>query len=85
VRRQGLETPNPRIKSPLLSSILLSYLVTLHAGTCRELPDCAAGRESGGRAVPAATGPYRDIRANMEQPWARSFAQAADTVRNAAC
>ena len=35
--------------------------------------------------VPSATGPYRDIRANMEQTWRRSFAEAADTVRNCRC
>jgi len=34
------------------------------------VPDCTANRESGCRVVPAATGPYRDIRATMEQTWA---------------
>ena len=32
--------------------------------------------------MPGADGWYRDIRANMEQTWRRSFARAADTFRN---
>ena len=32
--------------------------------------------------MPAATGPYRDIRANMEQTWAMVVRPAADTFRN---
>ena len=37
------------------------------AGKCCDLPGCTANRETGCRVVPPATGPYRDIRANMEQ------------------
>jgi hypothetical protein len=77
--------PEPAVKSPLLCSILLLCLVSFCAEACRDLPDCTAGHESGCRVMPAATGPYRDIRANMEQTRGRSFAQAADTVRNSPC
>jgi hypothetical protein len=31
------------------------------------VPGCTANRDTGCRVVPPATGPYRDIRANMEQ------------------
>ena len=36
---------------------------------CRDVPDWTSTHESGCHVVPAATGPYRDIRANMEQTW----------------
>ena len=35
--------------------------------------------------MPAATGPYRDIRADMEQTWAMVVRPAADTFRNIPC
>jgi len=73
--------PEPAVKSPLLCSILLLHLVSSCAATCRDLPDCTASHESGGRAVPAAAGPYRDIRANMEQTWGgRSLRRQTQSV-----
>jgi hypothetical protein len=63
-------------------SILLLYLLSLYAAACRYVPGCTSDHESGCRVVPAATGPYLDIRANMEQTWATMFAQAAGTFRN---
>jgi integrase len=44
--------------------------------TCYDVPDCTANHESGCRAVPTATGPYRDIRANMEH-YRRSWLASA--------
>ena len=63
----GTRTPNPRIKSPLLSSILLPELVPSDDETCRYLPFCAGARIRGGLRIPRAAGLYRDIRANMER------------------
>jgi hypothetical protein len=63
----GTRTPNPRIKSPLLSSILLPELLPSDDSTCRYLPFCAVTRIRGGLRIPRTTGAYRGIRANMEQ------------------
>ncbi len=68
-----------------LESAALPVELAAHGAEPRyDVPDCTANRETGCRVVPAATGSYRDIRANMEQTWRRSFAEAADTVRNRA-
>ncbi len=70
VRRQGLEpqvrtgappgtrTPNPRIKSPLLSSILLFHLVSYGIVQCRDVP-FRAGRRTA--ALSARTGSCRGV------------------------
>src|SRR6266700_8393484 len=41
------------------------------AAKCYDVPGCTANWETGCRVVSPATGPYRDIRANMEQTWVR--------------
>jgi hypothetical protein len=51
----------PRIKSPLLGSILLPELVPGDDGTCRHLPFCAVARIRGGLRVLRTAGLYRDI------------------------
>jgi hypothetical protein len=56
----------PRIKSPLLYSILLPELVPTDAEICRDLPFCAVARIHSGLWIPRAAGGYQDIRANME-------------------
>ena len=61
----GTRTPNPRIKSPLLSSILLFRQVSYGSVRCRDVP-FPAGRRTA--TVSARTGScrvYRDFRANM--------------------
>ena len=68
----------PQIKTPLLRLILLLYLVSFCAEACRDLPDFTANHESGCRVMPAGTGPYRDIRANMEQTWAMVVRSGGD-------
>jgi hypothetical protein len=60
--------PNPRIKSPLLSSILLLELLSNNASTCRELSLCPVAGIRCALRVPDAAGAYRGIRATMEQP-----------------
>ena len=66
VRRQGLEPRTRRLRACCSAIELAAH----GAERCYDVPDYTANHESGCRAVPAATGPYRDIRANMEQPWA---------------
>ncbi len=39
------------------------------AAKCYDVPGCTANWETGCRVVSPAAGPYRDIRANMEQTW----------------
>src|SRR2546426_3617242 len=68
----GTRTPNPRIKSPLLCSILLSELLSSDNDTCRNLPFCAVAPIRGRLRIPGAAWAYRDIRANMEQTWMRT-------------
>ena len=41
------------------------------AAKCYDVPGCTANWETGCRVVSPAAGPYRDIRANMEQTWVR--------------
>jgi hypothetical protein len=54
----------PRIKSPLLCSIVHRYYQRLHARTSEDMPlTCIKSY----RVMTAAASPYRDIRANMEQ------------------
>src|SRR6266496_6405373 len=60
VRRQGLE---PRTRGLRVAA--------RGAERCYDVPGCTANRETGCRVVPPAAGPYRDIRANMEQTWVR--------------
>src|ERR1035441_440701 len=57
----------PQIKSPLLSSFILLELLSNNASTCRELPFCPIARIRGALRIPGGAGPYRGIRANMEQ------------------
>src|SRR5690348_18510816 len=64
----GTRTPNPRIKSPLLYSFFLLELLSSNAITCRELPFCPVARIRAALRIPGGAGPYRGIRANMEQP-----------------
>ena len=60
----GTRTPNPRIKSPLLCSMIPRYYLRLHARTSEDMPlTCMESY----RIMTAAASPYRDIRANMEQ------------------
>jgi Diol dehydratase reactivase ATPase-like domain len=56
-----------RIKSPLLSSIILLELLSNNASMCRELPFCPVARIRALLRIPSGAGPYRGIRANMEQ------------------
>jgi hypothetical protein len=57
----------PRIKSPLLCSFILLELLPDNANTCRELPFCPVARIRAALRIPGCAGPYRGIRANMEQ------------------
>jgi hypothetical protein len=41
--------------------------VSRSAEKCYDVPGCTVTQETGYRVVPPATGPCRDIRANMEQ------------------
>jgi hypothetical protein len=63
VRRQGLEPRTRRLRVCWLAI----FVVSDSAGKCCDVPGCTANRDTGCRVVPPATGPYRDIRANMEQ------------------
>jgi len=72
----------PRIKSPLFRSSFLLHLVLYYAAMGCDVPGCTAGCKSVRRTIPAAAGCYRDSRANTEQTWRRSFAQAANTLRD---
>ena len=58
---------NPRIKSPLLCSFILLEVLSSNASTCRELPFCPVARIRAALRIPGCAGPYRGIRANMEQ------------------
>jgi hypothetical protein len=85
VRRQGLEprTRGLRVRCSVRFCFSTWYHLVPHsAATCRTVRQA---HESGCRVMPAATGPYRDIRANMEQTWATVVRQAVDTFRNTAC
>src|SRR5690242_9240115 len=76
----GTRTPNPRIKSPLLYSFFLLELLSSNAITCRELPFCPVARIRAALQIPGGAGPYRGIRANMEQPSiAKGLDHYADT------
>ena len=57
----------PQIKSPLLCSLILLELLSNNASTYRELPFCAVARIRAALLIPGGAGPYRGIRANMEQ------------------
>ena len=61
-------TPNLRIKSPLLCSILLLELLSSNVSPCRELPFCPVARIRAALRIPGGAGPYRGIRATTEQP-----------------
>ena len=61
--------PNPRIKSPLLCSVILLELLSNNAITCRELRFCPVARIRAPLRIPEPAGAYRGIRANMEQTW----------------
>ena len=63
---------HPRIKSSLLHSIILSGLLSSNASMCRELPFCSVARNRAALRVPGRAGPYRGVRANMEQPSIRA-------------
>src|ERR1035438_9648112 len=67
VRRQGLEPRARRLRVCCSADLAVSDC----AGKFRDLPGCTENRENGCRVIPPATGPYRDIRANMEQTWMR--------------
>jgi hypothetical protein len=56
-----------QIKSPLLNSIILLEQLSKNGSVCRELPFCPVGRIRAALRMPGAAGPYRGIRANMEQ------------------
>ena len=71
VCRQGLEPPNQRIKSPLLSSIILLEMLSSNASMCRELLFCPVACVRAVLRMPNNAGAYRGIRATMEQPWVR--------------
>jgi hypothetical protein len=61
----GTRTPNPRIKSPLLSSMLPRYYLRLRARTSEDMPlTCKTAY----RIMTADASPYRGIRATTEQP-----------------
>jgi hypothetical protein len=64
--------PNPRIKSPLLCSLILPELLSDNASAYRDLPFCAVARIRAALRIPDNAGPYRGIRANMEQTWIRT-------------
>jgi hypothetical protein len=61
----------PRIKSPLLHSIILLELLSNNASTCRELSFCPIAGIRGALRIPGGASPYRGIRATMEQPSVR--------------
>ena len=63
----GTRTPNPRIKSPLLCSLILLELLSNNASTCQELPLCPIARIRAALRIPSSAGAYRGVRANMEQ------------------
>jgi hypothetical protein len=65
----GTRTPNPRIKSPLLSSIIILELLSSDDNVYRYLPFCAVARIRSGLRIPCSAGAYRDIRANMERTY----------------
>jgi hypothetical protein len=56
------------VKSPLLCLILLLKLLSDNASTCRELPFCPVAGSRAALRIPGGAGPYRGIRATMEQP-----------------
>jgi hypothetical protein len=58
-----------RLASGLRVRCSANLAVSDSAGKCYDVPVCTANRENGCRVVPPATGPYRDMRANMEQTW----------------
>jgi hypothetical protein len=64
--------PAARIKSPLLCSLMLPELLSDNASAYRDLPFCAVARTRAALRIPGNAGPYRGIRANMEQTWIRT-------------
>ena len=60
----GTRTPNPRIKSPLLSSLAPRYYLRLHARTSEDMSlTCKLAYQM----MTVTANPYRGIRATMEQ------------------
>ena len=59
----GTRTPNPRIKSPLLTNSILAVYQYIRASTLARYPQPP---EAEYRMRTVDTGLYRDIRANME-------------------
>jgi hypothetical protein len=59
--------PNLWIKSPLLCSFILLELLSNNASPYRELPFCPVTCIRDALRIPGGAGPYRGIRANMEQ------------------
>jgi hypothetical protein len=75
----GTRTPNPRIKSSLLSSMIPRYYLRLHGCTSE---DTSLPRVTSYRMMTAATGPYQRIRASMERAiWSIGLNQSHRTRR----
>jgi hypothetical protein len=67
LNRAVLRRLDQRSQNSLLCSFILLELLSCSVSTCRELPFCPVARFRTALRVPGCAGPYRGIRANMEQ------------------